>query len=199
MGIFGRVKKGLIFIVSAPAGTGKTTLVEMILTEFPGEMQRSISCTTRSPRGKEKDGVDYIFLTQQEFQQDIAEGAFLEYARVFEQYYGTLKSSVLSSQLAGKHVFLVIDTQGALYLKDKIEAVFIFIMPPNLETLRERLIRRDTDTQEAIDLRLSYAQQEMEKAQYYDYIIVNDDLEQSYRDFKEFVGKAERMLCQYIH
>lgn len=199
MGIFGKVKQGLIFIVSAPAGTGKTTLVEMILSEFPAEMQRSISCTTRSPRGKEKDGVDYIFLTQEEFEKDIAEGAFLEYAKVFEQYYGTLKSTVLSSQLAGKHVFLVIDTQGALYLKDKIEGVFIFIMPPNLETLRERLVRRDTDTQEAIDLRLSYAQQEMEKAQYYDYIIVNDDLEQSYRDFKEFVGKAERMLCQYIH
>jgi guanylate kinase len=199
MGIFGKVKKGIIFIVSAPAGTGKTTLVQMLIDEFPHEMQRSISCTTRPPRGNEQDGVDYIFLTQDEFNRKIEEEAFLEYARVFDHYYGTLKATIFSLQLTGKHVFLIIDTQGALYLKDKLEAVFIFIVPPSLAVLRGRLEKRHTESKAVIDLRLSHAQTELAQAQYYDYIVMNDQLEKGYRDFKEFVGQAERKLCQYIH
>jgi guanylate kinase len=198
MGIFGKIEKGLIFVVSAPAGTGKTTLVEMLIAKHPTAMQRSVSCTTRAPRGKEKEGTDYYFITLKEFEKRIQEEAFLEYAKVFNHYYGTLKETVKAIQEQGKHVFLVIDTQGALELKAKIEGVFIFIVPPDMETLRERLQQRHTDANEEIDLRLSYAAQEMEKAQYYDHVIMNKDLQKAYQDFKALVEQKEKEYCKYI-
>ena len=198
MGIFGKIQKGLIFIVSAPAGTGKTTLVEMLISEYPDEIKRSISCTTRPSRGSEQEGVDYFFVSEEEFEKKIKEGAFLEYAKVFKHYYGTLKETVKAFQNEGKHVFLVIDTQGALQLKETLEAVFIFIAPPDIETLRRRLEHRHTDTESVINLRISYAREEMDKAKYYDYIIMNDDLYKAYKEFKILVEKKEKQLCQYI-
>lgn len=199
MGIFGKVKQGLIVIVSAPAGTGKTTLIDMLLKEYPQEVARSISCTTRAPRGTEQQGVDYIFLSQEAFKKKVAAGEFLEYARVFEHYYGTLRETVISIQAQGKHVVLVIDTQGALYLKDKIDAVFVFIAPPSIEVLRKRMEHRNTETKESIDLRLSHAQEEMAKAKYYDCVILNQDLQQAYQNLKTFIGKTEQERCQYVH
>lgn len=198
MGVFGKIQKGLVFIISAPAGTGKTTLVEMLLSEYPSEMKRSISCTTRTPRGSEKNGIDYVFVSEEEFEKKIKEGAFLEYAKVFNHYYGTLKETVSAFQNEGKHVFLVIDTQGALQLKEILDAVFVFIAPPDIDTLRRRLEHRHTETEDAINLRISYAKQEIDKAKYYDCIIMNDDLQKAYKEFKALVEQKEKQLCEYV-
>lgn len=173
------MKKGLLFIVSAPAGTGKTTLVRMLLKEFPSVIE-SVSFTTRAPRAKEVSGKDYVFISQDEFEQKIEEGEFLEYAKVFGKYYGTSKKFVEEKQSQGKHVVLVIDTQGALQLKDKLDAIFVFISPPSLKELKARLIKRKADTEASMETRLSWAEKEMALASKYDYHVVNDDLKVAY-------------------
>lgn len=177
--ILGGLKKGLVFIISAPAGTGKTTLVRMIREEFHCVVE-SVSFTTRPPRPNEIPGRDYHFITVEEFKEKISEGEFLEYAQVFGNYYGTSRKYVESQQDKGKHVVLVIDTQGALNLMDQIEAAFIFISPPNLDELRARLIARRSETDEAIEHRLSWAEKEMSLIPRYDYHIVNDNLKTAY-------------------
>jgi guanylate kinase len=173
------MKKGLLFVVSAPAGTGKTTLVRMLLTEFHHVIE-SVSFTTRSPRPNEIAGRDYNFISFEEFEQKIAEGEFIEYAKVFGNYYGTSRKFVDSQEEKGNHVVLVIDTQGALQLKMELDAVFIFISPPSLEELRSRLYRRKSETEDAIETRLSWAEKEMALAEKYDYHIVNDNLKTAY-------------------
>lgn len=174
------MKKGIVFVISAPAGTGKTTLVRMLLEEFHHRVVESVSFTTRPPRPNEVPGRDYTFINLKEFQQKIAESEFLEYAQVFGNYYGTSKTMVEAQQEKGKHVILVIDTQGALQIKEKIEAVFIFISPPSLEELRSRLYQRKSETAEAIEHRLSWAEQEMAFASRYNYHIVNEHLKTAY-------------------
>jgi guanylate kinase len=173
-------KKGLVFVVSAPAGTGKTTLVRMLLDEFHHHVVESVSFTTRFPRPNEVAGRDYNFITIEEFQKKIEEDEFLEYAQVFGNYYGTSRKTVEAQQEKGKHVVLVIDTQGALQLRDKLEAVFIFISPPSLEELRSRLYRRKSETDEAIEHRLSWAEKEMALCGQYSYHVVNDNLKVAY-------------------
>lgn len=180
MKILGNLKKGLVFVVSAPAGAGKTTLVRMLIQEFPRVVE-SISDTTRLPRTGEQTGRDYHFLTKERFESKVKSGDFLEYAEVFGYYYGTSKSEVLKQQEEGKHVVLVIDTQGALKLrKELFPAVLIFIKPPSLAVLRERLIKRKTEAAQHIEQRLNWAAHEMEMAAYYDYQIVNDSLHHAY-------------------
>jgi guanylate kinase len=173
------MKKGLVFVISAPAGTGKTTLVRMLLEEFHHVVE-SVSFTTRPARVNEVAGRDYNFITGQEFEEKIQEGEFLEYAEVFGYFYGTSRKFVQSQQEKGKDVVLVIDTQGALHLLGKIDAVFIFISPPSLEELRARLYRRKSETEEAIEHRLSWAEKEMALAEKYHYHIVNDNLKTAY-------------------
>jgi len=177
--ILGELKRGLVFIISAPAGTGKTTLVRMLCEEFEC-VHESISFTTRAPRPNEVVGRDYHFISRDEFERKIADDDFLEYATVFDHYYGTSKSEVESHLKEGRHVVLVIDTQGALNLMDRLSAVFIFIRPPHLSELRKRLEIRKTDSDEAIVQRLSWAQKELELAPRYDYQIVNDNLKVAY-------------------
>lgn len=177
--VLGSLKKGLIFIISAPAGTGKTTLVRMLTEEFDC-VAESISFTTRQPRPSEKEGKDYYFIPKEEFEKKIREDEFLEYAKVFDKYYGTSKKVVEAIRSRGKHVILVIDTQGAMQLKEFLPAVFIFISPPNLEELRSRLIARKADTPESIESRLVWAEKEMTLASRYDYHIINDDLKTAY-------------------
>lgn len=178
--LLGNLSRGLIFVVSAPAGTGKTTLVRMLHDEFPCVIE-SISCTTRSPRGGEIPGKDYHFLKNEEFQERIQKGDFLEYAKVFNHYYGTSKEFVLQQQEKGNHVILVIDTQGAMQLKaTQFEATFIFVSPPSLSELRERLFKRKTENAELIEQRLSWALEELNMAVQYDYHIVNDNLHRAY-------------------
>lgn len=171
--------KGLVFVISAPAGTGKTTLVRMLLDEFHSVVE-SVSFTTRDPRPNEVPDRDYHFISVEEFKKKIKEGEFLEYAQVFGNYYGTSRKLLEAQREKGKHVVLVIDTQGALQLKEKLDAIFIFISPPSLEELRARLFRRRSETEEAIVSRLSWASKEMELISNYDYHIVNDNLKTAY-------------------
>ncbi len=191
--LVGKSPKGLLFILSAPAGTGKTTLVRMLQNEFPA-IAVSISCTTRTPRGDEVADKDYHFLSHKEFEQKIHSGEFLEYAEVFGNYYGTRRQHVEDLLNCGKHVFLVIDTQGALQLKGKIPAIFIFLSPPSTEQLRERLINRKTETEQTMEHRLSWAEKEVQMIPYYDYHVVNDELDIAYQILRSIVIAEEHRV-----
>ncbi len=189
--LLGNLSTGLVFVLSAPAGTGKTTLVRMLVREF-GCIAESISCTTRAIRPGEQPGVDYHFLSLEEFQKKRAEGDFLECAEVFGHWYGTSKAYVQAQQSMGKHVFLVIDTQGALWLKQQLfKAVYIFLSPPSMEELKSRLHQRQTDSQSVIEQRLAWAEEELRMQPYYDYHIVNDHLEHAYAILKSIVIAEE--------
>ncbi len=178
--LLGNLSEGFVFVISAPAGTGKTTLMKMLTDEFSCIME-SVSCTTRPPRTGEVEGKDYYFLQEKEFEDKIQAGEFLEYAKVFNHYYGTLKSHVALAQEKGKHVVLVIDTQGAMQLKKTgFPAIFIFISPPNLQELRERLFKRKTEHSEMIEQRLAWAKHELSMMNQYDYHLVNDNLARAY-------------------
>lgn len=178
--ILGNSEKKLLFVVSAPAGTGKSTLVDMILTEFPDEVAESCSCTTRQPRQGEILNKHYEFVSINEFEEKIAAHEFLEYAKVFGNYYGTRKKEIERIHSEGKHAVLVIDTQGAVKIRQQIPAIFIFISPPSLEELRCRLFKRRTEDEDKIQERLLWAKQEITMASHYDYHIINDDLEITY-------------------
>jgi guanylate kinase len=192
-GLLGKAGKGLTFIVSAPAGTGKTTLVQRLVQEFPSIIA-SISYTTRKPREGEIPGVHYHFISEAEFEAKIAASDFLEYVKLYGTYYGTSRQWITEQQNQGKHVILVIDTQGALQLKGKLPATFIFIRPPSLESLQVRLMQRKTETAEMIEKRLAWARVELEAAQQYDYEIVNDDLEIAYQVFRSiFIAECHRI------
>lgn len=180
MKILGNLKKGLVFVVSAPAGTGKTTLVRMLMEEFSSVVV-SVSCTTRLPRAGEVNGKDYYFISQEEFESRVKAGDFLEHAQVFGNWYGTSKSSVLAHQEKGHHVVLVIDTQGAMKLKqENFNAVYVFVKPPSLGVLRDRLTSRKTEEDAHIEERLTWAAHEMKMVDEYDYQIVNDTLKHAY-------------------
>ncbi len=198
MGLLGKVKRGLAFVVSAPAGAGKTTLVEMLLSEFPKDVCKSLSSTTRKPRDYEIPGKDYEFLSKEEFESKKSKGEFLEYAKVFSNYYGTLKSSVESELEKGKHVFLVIDTQGAQAVKSKLDVVSIFVIPPSINELENRLKHRESESMQDIKERLSWAQNEIEKAKEFDFILTNDDLQLAYEELKNYIKKTERKFCNYL-
>lgn len=191
--LLGERKEGLVFIVSAPAGTGKTTLVEKLVLEFPSIIA-SVSYTTRQPREGEIQGSHYHFISYSEFESKIAAGDFLEYVKLYGTYYGTSRQWIKEQQEKGKHVVLVIDTQGALQLKGQFPAVFIFIRPPSLESLRRRLIQRQTETSEMIEKRLLWAQSELEAAKQYDYEITNDDLDTAYQILRSvFIAECHRI------
>jgi len=176
--------KGLLFIVSAPAGTGKTTLVEQLVHECPNVV-RAITCTTRKPRPHEENGRDYFFLSEEEFKKK--EHGFLEEATVFGYHYGTEKAWVEKTLQEGKHVVLVIDTQGAIQVKNKIESVAIFLSPPSWDELRRRLKARGTESAESLEKRLTRAHEELEMISHYDYHIVNDQLLEAYSVLKSIV------------
>jgi guanylate kinase len=191
--VLGNLPEGLIFVLSAPAGTGKTTLVSMLRSEFSC-VTESISSTTRPPRGEEIPGKDYFFLTEAEFEAKIKAGEFLEYAKVFGHYYGTSKEYVTQQREKGKHVVLVIDTQGALQLMGKFPATFVFVSPPSLQELRERLFKRKTETVEMIEQRLSWAKQEIELAGKYNYHIINDNLHTAYEVLRSILVAEEHKV-----
>jgi guanylate kinase len=177
------IKKGQAYILSAPAGTGKTTLVNR-LTNEASHIVRNISYTTREIREGEKEGVDYHFISFQEFQHKINKGDFVEYAEVFGNFYGTDKTSVEILLNQGKDVVLVIDTQGAMAIKPFFKGVYIFMGPPSFEELEKRLRNRKTESSDDIETRLLWAQKEIEHAKQYDYNIVNCNLEKTYTVLK---------------
>ncbi|MDP2921345.1 MAG: guanylate kinase [Candidatus Omnitrophota bacterium] len=184
-------KKGILFIISAPSGSGKTTLCTR-LVELVDSLYRSISMTTRPPRPGEKDGTDYIFIEKPEFMKRLARKEFLEWAKVFGEYYATPKKHILHMLKRGSDVLLSIDVQGAMKIKRlKLDAVYIFILPPSLDMLRERLVNRSTDSREAIKKRLEIARQEIARSDKYDYIVVNNRLESALDSLRAIIV-AER-------
>jgi len=186
---------GILFIISAPSGSGKTTLTNELLTLVPG-LQFSISYTTRPPRGSEQSGREYYFVSREEFEDMVRRGEFLEYACVFGHYYGTARRFLDDARNTGRDLVLDIDVQGAAQVAKRPEAVSIFILPPSREVLEFRLRNRShnehMDSEEVIRRRLEGARKEIENYRSYDYIIVNDRLEQSIAQLKAIVA-AERL------
>jgi len=168
-----------VFIISAPSGSGKSTLVDKVRQIIPN-LDFSISYTTRSPRGNEQNGREYFFVSREQFQEMVRRDEFLEYADVFGNYYGTAKSVLRQAEERGKDLLLDIDVQGAEQIKGKLpSALSIFIMPPDRKTLEARLRKRSLDAEEVIQRRLVTASREIENYEKYDYILVNDRLEES--------------------
>lgn len=193
MKLLGNVEKGKIFVVSAPAGSGKTTLVNQLKNEFE-VVKTTVSYTTRSQREGERPGVDYHYISKESFEEKIKNHEFLEYVELYGDYYGTLKDSIEKLQNLGNHVVLVIDTQGGLKLKKMMPATLIFIMPPSLEELSSRLYKRQSESVEVIQKRLQWAEHEIKDAKYYDYVIVNDDLKTAYEVLKSiFIAEEHRV------
>ena len=188
--------KGKMLIVSAPSGSGKSTIVNWLMQEHPElKLYFSISCTSRAPRGTEQNGVEYFFLTPEEFRERIAKQEFLEYEEVYEnRFYGTLKQQVENQREQGQNVVFDVDVKGGVNIKKYYgdEALSLFIQPPSVEELRRRLEGRKTDTPEAIEERLAKAEYEMTFAPQFDKIIVNDDLETAKQEtlkiVKAFLG-----------
>lgn len=189
--LLGNLKEGLLFIISAPAGTGKTTLAQMLQKEFPS-IVLSVSCTTRAPRPHEAPGVDYHFISKEEFEKKLSANAFIEHAKIFDNYYGTLFETIQKERLLGHHVLLVIDTQGMKQIKAlDLETVSIFIHPPSWAELRQRLEKRGTETPAAIEKRLAFAEHELESAPLYDYEIINDHLDTAYNILRSIIIAEE--------
>jgi guanylate kinase len=185
---------GSIIVVSGPSGTGKSTVCGKVRETMP-ELGFSVSCTTRGPRPGEVDGKDYHFISKDEFKKRIANGEFIEYAEVFDNYYGTLKREVTERVKQGQDVFLDIDIQGAMQIRecalnDELLAQcceFIFIVPPSLEVLEQRLRGRASDSEEQISKRLAKSKYEISFWKKYDYLIVNDDLDVAVEEMKSMI------------
>ena len=175
------MKKGKLIIFSAPSGSGKSTIVQWLMKEHPElKLYFSISCTSRAPRGTEQNGVEYFFLTPEEFRTKIQNDEFLEYEEVYQdRFYGTLKAQVERQREAGQNVVFDVDVKGGINIKKYYgdEALSLFVQPPSVEELRRRLVGRATDTPEAIEQRLAKASYELTFANQFDTIVVNDDLE----------------------
>ena len=185
-------KKGMLFVVSAPSGGGKGTILKRVFND-PEMVHYSVSATTRAPRDEDKDGVTYHFMSKEKFQQLIDKGEFLEYAEYCGNYYGTLKSEVTENIESGKDVLLEIETKGAFNIKKSMpEAVLIFIIPPSMKELRRRLTRRGTEDEETINKRMEQAANEIRLAEKYDHIIINGDLDEAVSDLAA-VCKAARI------
>ena len=196
--------KPLFIVMSAPSGCGKSTLIDMLLQEYH-DLQYSISCTTRAPRGSEEDGIDYHFLSPERFRELLSKNAFLEYAEVHGNYYGTLKRPIEEVLAEGNSMILDIDVEGAAKVRDYVKHlppgdplhdgyVDIFINPPDMQTLRERLERRGTDAPDVIERRLANAEGEIARAGEYMFQITNDDLSVAYRKLCDLIDvKSGRM------
>jgi len=184
-------EQGILIVVSGPSGAGKGSLCNILLNSVEN-ISMSISATTRPPRAQEVDGVDYFFMDEKEFKDKIKNNEFLEWAKIYNNYYATPKDFVNKQINNGKDVILEIDIQGAAQVKKNCPSgVFIFILPPNIEELRKRIIKRGSETQSSIDLRMKSAKEEIEESSSYDYVILNDDLEKAALKLKSII-LAER-------
>ncbi len=187
-----RHKKGRLFVMSGPSGVGKDTLIDLLVTRTPGIM-RSVSATTRKPRATESDGRDYHFVSHAAFARDIGSNLFLEYEKYGDNFYGTPIGPVQENLDNGNDVILKIEVKGALNVRRLFPDVrLIFIAPPSVAELERRLRLRNTDTLEAVNVRMEIAQAELKQAIYYDYIVVNDILENAVQRL-ECIITAERL------
>ncbi len=189
------MQTGKLLIFSAPSGSGKSTIVQFLMKEHPEfKLAFSISATSRPPRGSEQHGVEYFFLTPEEFRHHIEQGDFLEYEEVYaDRFYGTLRQQVESQLAAGQNVVFDVDVKGGCRIKEFYgeQALSVFIQPPSVEVLRERLMGRGTDDAEQIEKRLAKAEYEMSFAPRFDCVLVNDDLETAKQD-------AVRMMQKFL-
>jgi guanylate kinase len=191
-------RKGLIFIISAPSGTGKTTVIKNFLKSHRHDFVLSVSVTTRAPRKNEKDGEDYYFFSREKFKKYIKQGKFLEYAKVLDNYYGTLKSTVLNSIKKGLNVIMDIDVQGAAKIKRKIsDCITIFLRPPSLNELKKRLFKRRTESVEEAKKRINLAKKELKEQEKYDYILTNKNINDVVETL-EAIYKYEKFKREYI-
>jgi guanylate kinase len=194
-------RHGILFVISAPSGAGKTTLVEA-LRQTPN-LFYSVSCTTRAPRTGEVNGEDYQFLSDEDFRARVEAGDFLEHAQVHSDYYGTLRKPVLTNLKAGVDVLIDIDTQGAAAIRNCDDPVIrealsdVFIMPPDLEELRQRLLKRGTETAQQIESRLATAAREMALWRSYRYTIISGSVEEDLEKFRQIMS-AESYLSRRL-
>lgn len=185
------MKKGKVIIFSAPSGSGKSTIINWLMQHSELHLAFSISCTSRAPRGTERHGVEYFFLSPEEFRQRIANNEFLEYEEVYhDRFYGTLKSQVEKQLEAGQNVVLDIDVKGACNIKEyyQDEALALFIQPPSIEALRQRLEGRGTDAPEVIEQRIARAEFELSYAPKFDRVVVNDVLQQAQQQALDIIS-----------
>lgn len=189
------MRKGTLLVLSGPSGSGKGTMVKEYTSKY-SDVFVSVSATTRAPREGEEHGVNYFFLSVDEFKQKIEENGFLEHASFCGNYYGTPRASVYEKLDEGMDVILEIDVQGAFWVKENCpEAVLVFTMPPSYEILRQRLIGRGTESMDVVEKRLSAAIEEFKQAEKYDYIIINDKIETAAEELRAiFVAEKCKMI-----
>jgi guanylate kinase len=188
--------KGILLTICAPSGTGKSTLINMLIKEQP-QFGFSVSYTTRPPRPREVHGKDYFFVDQQEFSLLREKDFFAEWAKVHDNYYGTPKKEILKALQAGKSLIFDIDVQGAAQLKKNLDTgVFVFIFPPSLKALEKRLLKRGTDDPRTIRTRMRNAEREISQSGFFDFWIVNDNLETAFSDLKSII-RAEKLRPSY--
>lgn len=177
-----------MIVIVAPSGSGKTTIAKKMLADFP-DVQFSVSVTTRKPRDTEKNGVDYFFLSGEEFDEKVENEGFLEWETYSGNRYGTLRSEVDKLMESGYFPLLDLEVKGALNVKNSYgsDCVSIFIQPPSLDELKRRLIKRGSETEESLAMRLKRAEQDLPFAKHFDYVIINDDLETAYKQVKTII------------
>lgn len=179
--------RGNLYVISAPSGAGKTSLVNALLQKMP-DIRVAVSHTTRSQRASEEDGVNYYFVSEEKFKQLVSDNAFIEYAQVFGNDYGTSRAEIEKHLSAGMHIILEIDWQGAAQIRRKLpECISIFILPPSLASLRTRLQDRAMDDQSTIDSRMNAAIDEISHYSEFDYLVVNDDFSEALSDLSNIV------------
>ncbi len=190
------MSKGLLIVLSGPSGCGKGTIVQEILKD--GDCAVSVSATTRSPREGEENHVHYHFITKEEFEKRIANDGLLEYAEYCDNYYGTPRAEVEAMRASGKHVILEIEVQGAFQVRERCpEAILVFTIPPSIGELRRRLGKRGTESAEVVEKRIARAQEELPLAKHYDYVVLNDALEDAVADFRSII-RTETMRPNQI-
>lgn len=181
-------RKGILFVLSGPAGVGKGTVRKRLFETDGVNLKYSVSATTRQMRPGEKEGVDYFYKTKEQFEQMIERGELLEYAKYVDNYYGTPKQYVLDQLAQGNDVFLEIEVQGAMQVKRNFpDGVFIFLTPPSLTELKNRIVNRGTETNDVIWERLNEARKEIEMMREYDYVVVNDDVDEAVKKVKSII------------